>query len=175
MDRHALVVYDTRYGNTFRIAEALTRGLQQVPGITAACRNQSEVRAEHLEEADLVVIGGPTEYFTASLHIREFFNRIGGYSLRGKLGFAFDTHAANPLSGSASRLIEKDLRRMGARILEPRRTAVTNAAGSMATGDGRIELAPAIVAEFETIGRHLGQELGEWLAAHPRTDEIEPP
>ena len=174
MDRHALVIYDSRYGNTFRIAEALTRGLQKVPGIIATCHNQSEVHAELLEEADLLVIGGPTEYFSASHHIREFFDRVGGFSLRGKLGFAFDTHAANPLSGSASRLIQQDLKRMGAVILEPRRTAVTQAVGPTGGAGGQIELVPQAVAEFERLGQHLGEELIEWLARHPRTDELEP-
>jgi flavodoxin len=174
MDRHALVVYDSRYGNTFRIAEALTRGLQQVAGLTASCHNASEVHGDLLEEADLIVIGGPTEYLSASQHIRDFFGRISGFDLKGKLGFAFDTHAPTPFSGSASRLIEKDLRRLGVVPLEPRHSALTRSVGTMAHGDGHIELAPEADAEFETIGRHLGEELLAWVSAHPKTAEGEP-
>jgi flavorubredoxin len=174
MDRTALVVYDTRYGNTFRVAEALARGLQQVPGIIASCQNQTEVHGDQLEEADLLVIGGPTEYFTASHHIREFFSRIGGYPLAGKFGFAFDTHAATPLSGHASRLIENDLKRLGVTMLEPRHSAITTATRTTGELSVHVDLAPDALAEFERIGQHLGRELLEAIAKRPPPAEDPP-
>ncbi|HXQ93797.1 MAG TPA: flavodoxin domain-containing protein [Thermoplasmata archaeon] len=171
MAQVALVIYDTRYGNTFRIAEALTRGLQTVSGVIASCRNQAEVHDDLLQDADLLVIGGPTEYFSASPHIREFFNRIGGFELKGKFGFAFDTHAPSPLSGHASRLIEKDLKRMGVTLLEPRHSAITQSTRGTAAGNVHVELAPDAVAEFEKIGHQLGQELLEAIAKRPKPPE----
>ena len=170
MTRTALVIYDTRLGNTFHVAEAIARGLRQTAGVEAACANQAEVHADQLEAADLLVIGGPTEYFRASQHIREFFARIGGFNLQGKLGFAFDTHSATPLSGHASRLIEKDLKRLGVTLLEPRHSALTREVRSDGRSTAHIELAPETIAEFEKIGRHLGEEMLTAIAAHPRTD-----
>lgn len=170
MTRIALVIFDTRLGNTFQVAEAITRGLRQTPGVEATCANQAEVHAEQLEAADLLVIGGPTEYFRASKHIREFFARIGGFALRGKLGFAFDTHSATPLSGHASRLIERDLRHLGVTLLEPRHSALTREVRTDGRSTAHIVLDPAAVAEFEKIGRHLGEEMLAAIAAHPRTD-----
>lgn len=173
MDRHALVIYDTRYGNTMQIAEALAKGISEVPGIVASCHNAAEVHGEDLEMAELLVIGGPTEYFGASHHIREFFGRIGAFDLHGKLGFAFDTHAATPLAGAASRLIEKDLRRLGVVLLEPRHSAITRATSEPGAGGSHLEVAPEALAEFQRIGHHLGEELLEALRRRPER-ETEP-
>ena len=172
MDRVALVVFDAQDGHTQQVAAALARGLQQVPGVIASSHSQEEVHGDLLEGADLLIIGGSTDYFAGSHHIREFFARIGGFDLRGKLGFAFDTHAPSPLSGHASRVIEKDLKRMGVKLLEPRHSAVTQAARTGAAGP--TALAPDALAEFEKIGHHLGEELLESIARRPATVDADP-
>lgn len=54
----ALVVYESMYGNTRRLAEAITRGMGRV--IPAQRANVNHVRAGDLEGVDLLVVGGPT-------------------------------------------------------------------------------------------------------------------
>ena len=165
MDRVALVVFDAQDGNTQQVAAALARGLTQVPGVLASSHPADEVHGDLLEEADLLIIGGSTEYLAGSHHVREFFDRIGGYELKGKLGFAFDVHAAGPLSGHASRLIERDLKRLGVKLLEPRHSATPQ---STAPGSGSLSgMAVGALSEFEAIGRHLGQELLDAIAGRP--------
>lgn len=172
LERKVLVVYDTRFGNTWKLAEALTRGFERVPGIRAACRPLDEVHADELAEAALLVIGGPTEFFSESRHLKEFFTRIGGFDLHGKYGFAFDTHAAGPLRGSAARAIERDLKGFGVTLLEPRQSAITVAPPAGARRGPSSErpsvLAPGAEAHFEEIGSELGKSLLE----HP-TLEVE--
>jgi len=54
----AVVIYESMYGNTRLVAEAIARGLQPGNDVTVA----SVARATHelLDGADLVVVGGPT-------------------------------------------------------------------------------------------------------------------
>jgi len=163
----AVVIFDTRWGNTAHAAEALADGLKRAGNIDVSTVFAPEVTPDLLESADLVVIGGPTEYFRASAHIRELFSRIGGYDLRGKLGFAFDTHAAGPLTGSAARTIERDLRALHLTIVEPRATAVTVREGGAA---GALGLAPGTAERFRALGAALAKDLVAALAerrAHP--------
>lgn len=56
----ALVVYESMYGNTRRIAERIADGLGCVAVPVA------EAAAERLSDAELVVIGGPTHMFGMS-------------------------------------------------------------------------------------------------------------
>ncbi len=168
-EREALVIFDSRYGNTARIAQALARGLQQVEGIEARLGYAPDVGSELLENAQFLLMGGPTEYFTASSHIKEFFARCGAFNLRGKFGFAFDTHAHARVSGSAARYIEKELKAMGVHLLEPRESAWTEvhprAPGAGGLTAKPVELAPGMEKKFEEIGTSLGREFLTAFAA----------
>ena len=153
MERQALVIYDSRHGNTARIAEAMARGLNRVEGVKAEARLYSDVRPEHLDAAELLVIGGPTESRSESRHLKQFFGHIGAYDLHGKYGFAFDTHGPSPLSGSASRRIEKQMIEFGMRIVEPHHSAITHRSAVGAP----IVLTAEAEEQFEKVGVGVGE------------------
>src|SRR5437763_11115528 len=54
----AMVIYESMYGNTHAIAEAIGRGL--APGNDVTVVPVAEATPELLSDADLVVAGGPT-------------------------------------------------------------------------------------------------------------------
>lgn len=164
---HALVVFDSRHGHTFRVAEALARGLGRAGGVATTLLPYFEVTPDHLDAAQLIVIGGPTEAFSASGHIKKFFGHIGAYDLHGKYGFAYDTHAPGALQGSAARWIEKELKIMGVRPLRPRSSALVLDHRGGAPGDDPLELAPEAVTHFEALGEELGRTLVAALREHP--------
>ena len=167
---HAAVIFDSRHGTTARIAEALLRGLRKVKGLSVEIDFASEVRSDVLERSDLIVVGGPTEFFSASHHMKEFFGLIGAYDLHGKFGFAFDTHAARPLSGHASRFIQRHMEQMGVTFLEPRASALVEN-GSDGSSSLQIHLQPGAETHFETVGEQLGHELVDAMAARRKGPE----
>jgi Flavodoxin len=54
----ALVVYESMYGNTHRIAEAIARGLRSAYAVQVV--SVARARYEHVGHYDLIVVGGPT-------------------------------------------------------------------------------------------------------------------
>lgn len=54
----ALVVYESMYGNTRAIAEAVAAGLR--PACETDVKRAAEVTADDVSAADLLVVGGPT-------------------------------------------------------------------------------------------------------------------
>jgi menaquinone-dependent protoporphyrinogen IX oxidase len=52
----AIVLFDTLFGNTERIANSLAKGLQEA-GITTECTNIKMARLEKLPEYDLLALG----------------------------------------------------------------------------------------------------------------------
>ena len=60
----ALVVYESMFGNTRQIAEAIAAGLAE--SVDVAAVEVSEATAEAAEGADLLVAGGPTHAFSMS-------------------------------------------------------------------------------------------------------------
>lgn len=120
----ALIVYGSRYGNTARIASALARGLAASGAIAVESSIVEDCPPERAAAADLLIVGGPTEAFSASGPVKRWLDSLAGLDLRGKAFFAFDTRIDSRLSGSAGGFIERSLERLGGRPLRPHRSAI---------------------------------------------------
>ena len=151
-EKRGIVIFDTRFGNTEKIANALERGLASV-GIETRCINSKQVNAELLKEYDIVAVGAPTERFSASKPIKEFLENLRAVDLRGKWGFAFDTKLGSVLSGSAAGRIEKDLKKIGLELIAPRESAIVFGTGSSMSN---IRLKDGEEKRFEEIGVKIG-------------------
>jgi flavodoxin len=115
----SVVIYASRYGNTRRIAEAITETLH----------THGEAQLFPADEAlpvlpkgiDLVVIGGPTEVHRMTKPVVRLFAQMGRGALQGMAAAAFDTRlrGSRLLTGSASSGVARKLRRAGARLIVP--------------------------------------------------------
>jgi flavodoxin len=85
----AMVVYDSAYGNTKAIAEAIAGALG--PPDDVQLHQVGEVTPEQLAGLDLLVVGSPTQKFTATAAITRFLKSIPAGALRGVKVAAFDT------------------------------------------------------------------------------------
>ena len=151
----AIVVFDTRYGNTEKVAKSLQTGLSQ-GGIDAVCVDAKDVVAGTLSQHELICVGAPTEGFTASVPIKEFFRKMESEALAGKRGFAFDTKANPGIFGSAAKFIEKRLKSQGLQIVAPRESAIVFTAGS--TKSARLKEGEE--ERFEKIGLRIASAAG---------------
>ena len=113
----SIVVYGSRFGNTHEIAKAIAIGLEKWGSVELFAAEA----APSLQDADLVVVGGPTEAHGMSEPLKEFFAGLEGDSMRGKLAACFDTRLTWPrvLSGSAAARIGDRLRDIGADVIAP--------------------------------------------------------
>ena len=159
----AIVIYHTRYGNTERIAKSLEVGLKKASGIEdVVCINVRDVvlsaTDNSLKEYDIICIGAPTEGFSAPKPIKEFLGKLNHVNLAGKYGFAFDTKVDSKLSGSAAKIIEKELKSQGLEIVALRESAIVFALKEMGTITGA-KLKEGEEKRFEQIGLQLGTGL----------------
>ena len=148
----ALVVYESMYGNTRLIAEAIASGLARHLDVKLF-----EVGvAPHLDPSvDLVVIGGPTHAFGMSransrksaagqseqplvsqgIGIREWLARIGPTSTP-VAAAAFDTRINKPrMPGSAAAVAQRRLRRLGYLPVGPESFYVDGSTGPVVAGE----------------------------------------
>jgi flavorubredoxin len=121
--KKAAVIFDTRYGNTEKIAKALAKGMQRSP-IEVACFNIIDAQIEALGRFDLLAIGAPTHYHTASKPMKDFLDKLEQVNLRGKRGFAFDTRVESFWAGSAAKFIENKMKALGLQIVKPHSSAM---------------------------------------------------
>lgn len=157
----AIVLFDTLFGNTERIANSLAKGLQQA-GITTECTNIKMARVEKLPEYDLLALGAPTQYISSSRPMKNFLGRLKDLDLKSKYGFAFDTKLDHFMAGSAAKFIEKKLKAYGVDIIRPHSSGIViGRKENEKKKKEEIKIGEAVLKEgmeelFETIGRELG-------------------
>jgi flavodoxin len=119
----ACVVFDTLYGNTEKIARAIEAGLKEA-GVQTVCVDVKDVSTGELNQYDLLCIGGPTQYRTASKAMQDFIESLASVDLAGKYAFAFDTRRDSFLAGSAAKYIEEGLRKRRMKIIKQKMSAI---------------------------------------------------
>jgi flavodoxin len=139
---NTLVVYDSKYGNTARLAQAIAEKLGVARVVSVA-----ETGALDLSAFDLFVVGGPTQVHRMSPAMKEWLASIPPDALQGARAAAFDTRfrKAELLTGSAAVGIARKLEKKGAALaLPPESFFVATDKGPLE--DGELERAIAWAA-----------------------------
>ena len=87
-----LIVYDTKHGNTKKVAELIGEGLETVEGNTVSVKNVKEVDVEKEDTFDLIVIGSPNHVGSHVGTIKKFIKKLPDSSLKGNSFAVFDTY-----------------------------------------------------------------------------------
>lgn len=135
-----VVVYDSLFGNTERVAQAIADALRafgQVEAIRVEpaqadeLKRQELLRQNHatdvrlepahqvsLEGVDLLIVGCPTQAFRATPTMQSFLENVSRASLSGMAVACFDTRVRGPF-GSAAKTMAKKLQKLGVSLLLP--------------------------------------------------------
>jgi hypothetical protein len=153
----AVIVYESLYGNTHAVAEAVAEGLRERAEVDISPVEDSPSAV--VEGADLLVVGGPTHVHGMSSRntrkgavdaavkqhrqppdvggpaLRDWFDAIGNAG--GVPAAAFDTRLPPPklVTGSAARGIAKRLRRHGFEVLGEESFLVEHSEGPPVEGE----------------------------------------
>lgn len=130
----AVVIYESMFGNTRSVAEAIASGLS-TQGVEVEASEVSSTSSRIDPEVDLLVVGAPTHTFTLSraetrasaadqatsalvspgIGLREWLDQLT--PAEPIVVASFDTHADKKVPGSAARAAQRRLRRAGYRSL----------------------------------------------------------
>jgi menaquinone-dependent protoporphyrinogen IX oxidase len=111
----ALVVFDTNYGNTKRIADRIARQL----GNGTSSVSVNDLTKHSLDGIDLLLVGSPINAWNPTKKITAFLNGLNPARMKGMKAAAFDTRVKFLLSGNAAKKIARALRNSGAVVIEP--------------------------------------------------------
>ncbi len=101
----AIVLFDSRTGNTRAAAESIGEGIRMVPGVESRLMDGAELDVDALAAADAVALGAPNYFSYMSGRLKTFFDLAhGSAAFKGKPFAAFLTHGGG---GGISGLIEK--------------------------------------------------------------------
>jgi flavodoxin len=148
--KRTVVIYDTKFGNTEKVAGALRCGLE-TDGVKVDCVKVDEVDVDKLVEYDFIAIGGPTHMAGMSKLMKAFLEELKTIDISGKKGFCFDTRVHSHLNrfdlNSAAKRIEKKMKKMKVKMIKPRKSVlVEGREGPLETGAQQT---------FEKVGKEL--------------------
>jgi NAD(P)H dehydrogenase (quinone) len=88
-----LVLYYSKGGNTRRLAEAITEGVEQVDGVTAILKRTDEVTKDDFLESEGIIAGSPVYFGTMAADLKRVIDEFVSVRKRmeGKVGAAFAT------------------------------------------------------------------------------------
>ena len=161
--RRAAVIYDTQFGMTKRIAEALARGLRSEEVSTDVLSVQ-EAEQRPVDGYDLLALGCPAHRLSPTPAMRRFVETLRHMPrLRQHYAYAFECRVRHHAPGAA-RWVESTLgdltlripRPHEAAIVEPTPGAPSGPSGTMALG---FRLEPGSEARFEAIGATLARQI----------------
>jgi flavodoxin I len=110
----ALVIYDSVYGNTEKIARAIAGAISRSGEVTVV--RAGEVNPAELKSIDLLIVGSPTQGGRPTPAVKEFLSRIPANSLKNVSVTSFDTRLKTTLVklfGWAASRIENSLTAKG--------------------------------------------------------------
>ena len=138
-----LVIYDSVFGNTATVAEAIGEALGDTP-----VKKVSDVSPEDLRDLKILFVGSPTRAFRPTPAITNFLKNLDSTALTGVNAAAFDTRIPIEqadsgflrfmikLFGYADKKIEKGLTKAGADIaLESQGFAVEGTEGPLSENE----------------------------------------
>ena len=162
-----LVVYESLFGNTHEIADAIGEGIRKAdPSAEVTCVAVADATDELVEQAQLLVVGGPThmrgltsgmsrklglenerkvghedriEMKSPEIGLRDWLGDLAT-APDGRRAAAFDTRAPVRMAGGAAKGIGKRLRKRGYELtVEPEGFGIEDTTGPLR--DGEIERA----------------------------------
>ena len=138
----ALIVYDSVYGHTEKIAQAIGKGLTNKYEYRVT--KGTNVEKNQLEELNLLIIGTPTHGGRWTEVIRDFLKEISGMKLEGVKVAVFDTRTESKgivggiekIFGRAAPRLAQEMNKQGRNvIIEPEGFVVKGRKGPLKEGE----------------------------------------
>lgn len=133
---NALVIYDSQYSNTEKIAQAIATGI----GGGARAVHVKQATAADVQGVDLLVLGSPTVGFNALPAVLAWLDGLPPRALAKARAAAFDTRMHLPrwlfFARFAAPLLDKRLRKLAAQVAAaPEGFFVVDREGPLAEGE----------------------------------------
>jgi menaquinone-dependent protoporphyrinogen IX oxidase len=132
-----IVIYDSSFGNTRAIAEAISETLKE-SGKESDILHVKKVKKLSPKDYDFLVLGSPTRFGTMSFTFKGFLNKLTGEEWTNKPFAAFDTELIENIErkeGSAAEKIAEKLKAEQMTQMLPVLKAVSGMKGPLQEGE----------------------------------------
>ena len=105
--KRAIIVYESVYGNTKKIAEAISKGINSTDGVDCVVKKTGEIHTDDLCDYDAILLGCPNHNQGPALNLVKFIDRASIVHLSEKIGAVFDTYTGGNKDVAVAKLEAK--------------------------------------------------------------------
>ncbi|HDZ19376.1 MAG TPA: flavodoxin family protein [archaeon] len=105
-----LIAYDTKHGNTKKVAELIGEGINTKEGNEVTINNVKEIDVTNEASYDLILIGSPNHIGSHTKTVKKFITSLADSPLKGSSFAVFDTYMGKDF--------EKAIRKMENQVSE---------------------------------------------------------
>ena len=99
-----VIVYESKYGNTRLVAEAIGDAIKEVSGVEAIVAELKEADLNQVIESDAILVGSPNHVGRATRGIRKFISKLANVNIKGKLAVVFDTYVGGDFEKAVKKM-----------------------------------------------------------------------
>jgi flavodoxin len=101
------VLYESKYGNTKRVAETIAEEIKRVSGMEATVTALKDIDVNDIANYDLILLGGPTHFGGPTRGVRKFIDALGKRNVNGKYVAVFDTYLGEDFEKGVRKMEEQ--------------------------------------------------------------------
>lgn len=147
----AVVIYESKYGNTKTVAESIATGIREGGIGEVLALHVSATKPSDLDVYDALIIGSPNHVGGATRTIKKLIASLGGLS--GKVVAVFDTYMGKEVDKAVNKMVKQLKEKApGLEVITPGLSVLV---GGMKApiADGKLEKSKVF---GETIASHVG-------------------
>ncbi len=103
----AIIVYESMFGNTLQVAEAIAESLNSIQKIETVIKTAKDVDPTEVLGYDLILIGSPNHMGGPTRGIKKFIDELGKIGLKEKKGVTFDTYVRKNVNKAVRKMERK--------------------------------------------------------------------
>jgi NAD(P)H dehydrogenase (quinone) len=134
--KKTIIVYESLYGNTKKVADAICEGINTVDGVNCVVKKTGEIHTDDLCDYDAILFGCPNHNQDPALNLLKFIDRASIVHLKAKVGAAFDTYTGGNKDVAVTKLVARISEKLpGIDIVSTLSAKVTGRKGPLADGE----------------------------------------
>lgn len=149
-----VIVYESRYGNTKRVAETIAESIREAGEIETFLCELKEINLNSVLECDAVLIGSPNHMGGPTRGIKSFIDSLGELQPESKKFAVFDTYMGNDFAKAVKKMEKRISEKVhGIRQIAPGLSIkVQGMKGPVADGELQrcVEFGKKIAAQLES-------------------------
>jgi flavorubredoxin len=131
----AIIIYDSKYGNTGLVAKTITEGLRSNNRLNVVVVTVKDLLIDQVNSANIVLLGSPNHMGRPTANISKLIDKVKAIDLNNKTVSFFDTYMFSDYEKAINRMEAEFKKSLGIKLVPGLSIRVKGMKGPIAEGE----------------------------------------